>query len=565
MQKQTNMCSASPSTSLPIIRKRLDLVQSLLENPLLRENIVKILRRTSDSQRLVQKFSLGRGDADDLVSLLRTITLTKTIRDLLQEAKQGAVMKPIYHDGVAVLLRRLSLEAPNALATRISEAIDENGLTESHEQEQIESAAIATMAQDVLSHEGESEDRQAMSQVIRSKQSVKGLRISSDDEGDVWIMRRKASSTLEALHDELSNLRRKKLLLTENLRLQSEASSLALKWTPGLGHICYVRGVKDVRASMNTFGSARNVSTSKSTRSFYLSEWSSLGGEIDQIKTQLRAEERRIFQELRDLVVMNVVKLRHNAAVLDELDVACSAATLAAEQNLVRPVLNNGTGHQIIGGRHATVQLGLEGLGRAFVTNDCFVGEPQRIWLITGPNMAGKSTFLRQNALISVLAQTGFYVPAESAEIGIVDRIFSRIGSADNLYQDQSTFMVEMLETATILKHATPRSFVIMDEVGRGTTPEDGIAVGYACLHHLYYTNRCRTLFATHFHVLTDMTKGWESIGYYCNDVTETDTGAFSYVHRLRPGVNKQSHALKVAQLAGTSHASLALRKLTIF
>lgn len=165
--------------------------------------------------------------------------------------------------------------------------------------------------------------------------------------------------------------------------------------------------------------------------------------------------------------------------------------------------------------------------------------------------MAGKSTFLRQNALITILAQVGSFVPAEYAEIGVVDQIFSRIGAADDLFRDQSTFMVEMLETAAILKQATPSSFVIMDEVGRGTTPEDGTAIAFACLHHLYHVNRCRTLFATHFHALADMTRDYEKLGTYCTDIKETPSGAFSFVHRLRRGVNRESHALKVASLAG--------------
>jgi len=201
------------------------------------------------------------------------------------------------------------------------------------------------------------------------------------------------------------------------------------------------------------------------------------------------------------------------------------------------------------------VETGLKVSGRTFTSNDCTVGNDpnsHRILLITGPNMAGKSTFLRQNALISILAQTGSYVPAEYAEIGIVDKLFSRVGSADNIYQDQSTFMVEMLETSTILKQATPRSFVIMDEVGRGTTPEDGIAVGFACLWHLYHVNKCRTLFATHFHALTDMTSNWEGVGRFCTDILEdASDGSWSFVHKLHPGVCRRSHALKVARLAG--------------
>jgi DNA mismatch repair ATPase MutS len=498
---------------------------------------------------------LGRGDADDLISLLRTIALTDNIASVLQNARSeihGSIISdenPV--NSIVRLLKRLSLDGPKALALRISEAIDEDSLAASHRDEQVESANMISMAQDVLSAEGKPDDLEAMSQIVRSKTAVKSLRQLNTDEDDVWIMRRNASSVLEKLHEDLAALHREKSTLTEALKSQSETPSLTLRWTPGLGHICHIRGVKDVRSSMEKFGSARSASTTKSTRSFYLPEWSNLGGRIDQTKMQIRAEEQRVFRELREQVVINLVKLRRNAAVLDELDVACSAASLAAEQNLVRPILNESTSHIIIGGKHATVHLGLEEQGRAFVSNDCFVGDPERIWLITGPNMAGKSTFLRQNALISVLAQVGSFVPADHVEIGIVDRIFSRIGSADNLYQDQSTFMVEMLETAAILKQATPRSFVIMDEVGRGTTPEDGIAVGYACLHHLYHTNRCRTLFATHFHALADMTSDWGGVGCYCTDVAETASGSFSYVHRLRPGVNKRSHALKVATLAG--------------
>jgi DNA mismatch repair ATPase MutS len=149
-------------------------------------------------------------------------------------------------------------------------------------------------------------------------------------------------------------------------------------------------------------------------------------------------------------------------------------------------------------------------------------------------------------------------VPAKYAEIGIVDAIFSRVGSADNLYRDQSTFMVEMLETAQILRQATPRSFVIMDEIGRGTTPEDGTAVSYACLHHLVTVNQCRTLFATHFHAVADMaaTNGLCAadggpVQSYCTDIKEDSQGGFVYVHKLRRGINRQSHALKVAKLAG--------------
>jgi DNA mismatch repair ATPase MutS len=339
--------------------------------------------------------------------------------------------------------------------------------------------------------------------------------------------------------------------LETKMREKMDTASLTLKWTPTLAHVAHVKG-KDAARTTKLY--PKSLSSSKSTRMFQLPEWTQLGAQMDETRFRVRNEEQRVLGELREGVVRNLVKLRRNAAVLDELDVACAFAMLAIEKSFVRPILSSGTSHNIVGGRHPVVEAGLNEQGRQFAPNDCLLGEHERIWLITGPNMAGKSTYLRQNPLISILAQTGSFVPAEYAEIGLVDKVFSRVGSADNLYQDQSTFMVEMLETAQILKEATPRSFVIMDEVGRGTTPEDGIAVSYACLHHLYHVNQCRTLFATHFHALTDMTKDFEKLGCYCNDVLEEPDGKFSYVHRLKKGVNRESHALKVARVAGKSY-----------
>lgn len=525
----------------------------------LRESIISLLRSTHDSQRLAQKFSLGRGDADDLVSLFRTITTTQSIADVLKGSMGKAPSKDYntksFH-ALKYMIQRLALDGPGLLASRISSTIDEDSLFARHREEESASAKTISMAQGVLQSEGTADDFEALSSITRLKPASRTSAEESLEAADVWIMCRNASPILRKLHNNLEELHHAKISLTTDLRQQSGIPSLTLRWTPGLGHICHIRGVRDVRTSMITLATARNVSSTKSTRSLYLPEWSTLGERIDQTKVRIRAEEQCIFQDLREQVVINLVKLRRNAAVLDELDLACSLAVLAVEQGFVRPSLNLGTSHRILGGRHPTVKLGLEEQGRAFVSNDCFVGDKQGVWLITGPNMAGKSTFLRQNALISILAQIGSFVPAQHAEIGIVDQIFSRVGSVDSLFEDQSTFMVEMLETASILRNATPRSFVIMDEVGRGTTPEDGIAVAYACLHHLYHINRCRTLFATHFHVLADMTEAWDGVGCFCTDVAESPSGAFSYVHRLRPGVNRQSHALKVARLAGKPRVS---------
>ncbi|KAL8968984.1 MAG: hypothetical protein Q9183_002217 [Haloplaca sp. 2 TL-2023] len=506
-----------------LLKDWLDLVSELLVDVKLRESIVERLRRSADCQRLVQRFAMGRGDADDLISLLKTIETTSSIANVLHESA-STVSSPFYN-----LFQRFSLEDPQTLAVRISSAIDEEGLLQSHRKEEHDSAKYIVAAQDVLEHEGSESDLDDMSSVVRAKPARRDANEQETDE-DSWIMRK----------------------------------TLTLRYIAGSGHVCHVKRAKDVRLSAESSVGGRSGRATKTSRTFYNTEWSDLGAKMDLLKFQIRSEEQRVLQELREQVVVNLVKLRRNAAVLDELDVGCAFATLAEEQGFVRPILNTSRDHKIVGGRHPTVKMGLEEEGRAFVGNDCFVGEKERVWLITGPNMGGKSTFLRQNALISILAQTGSFVPAQHAELGMVDQLFTRVGSADDLYRDQSTFMVEMLETAVILNQATSRSFVIMDEIGRGTAPEDGIAVAFACLHHLYHHNQCRALFATHFHVLADLAKKFDHLACYCTDVAEGPGGSFSYVHRLRRGVNRASHALKVARLAGIPELAIQTAKTTL-
>ncbi|KAF1969915.1 hypothetical protein BU23DRAFT_601307 [Bimuria novae-zelandiae CBS 107.79] len=559
---------SAPSMSLSTINERLDLVEEMIEYPQLRQDMMTLLGQTFDSLRLVTKFTVGRGDADDLMELSKTIMTTADIAQILDEhiaSRNSILIDPEIQTTetrrrqyIPALRNRFELNDPLELAQRIQDTIDEEGLSEYHRLEDDKAADIEELAQDVLRREAGEEDLKEMPKRIQPKPHViaPSFKSATDGRDDIWIMQRAASNTLSRLHDTLDGLLESKTKIEQELRKELRADSLCLKWTPNLAHIAHVKG-KDVTRVTGKY--PKSLSSSKSTRSFQVPEWTRLGARMDDTRFHIRNEEQRVLSDLREGVVRNLVKLRRNAAVLDELDVACAFAILAVEKHFVRPILNAGTSHHIVGGRHPVVEAGLGEQGRKFAPNDCILGEEERIWLITGPNMAGKSTYLRQNALISILAQTGSFVPAEYAEIGLVDKVFSRVGSADNLYQDQSTFMVEMLETAQILKEATPRSFVIMDEVGRGTTPEDGIAVGYACLHHLYHVNQSRTLFATHFHALTDMTKDFENLGCYCNDVAEGEHGNFSYVHRLRKGVNRQSHALKVARVAGIPEDAISI------
>ncbi|KAL2870005.1 mismatch repair ATPase MSH1 [Aspergillus lucknowensis] len=554
----------SPSTSLPVINERLDLVSVFIEDKEIRDSLVQLLRRSYDAQRLVQKFTLGRGDPDDLICLSRAIEASKEVKRLLstKEIQENNRDTPqASRRSLQTMINRLFLDGPTVLAEKILSAIDEEGLLLKQRIEDDTAAEAAILAQEVTLSEGLPADLQSLPKKVKSKGGDRSASADDSSAIDTWIMRQDASPALQELHYTLESLQDEKSRLTQHLRESVGSVALTLKWTPGLGHICHVKGAKVSQEQLEELGVTRNVSSTKSTRSFYLPAWTELGARMDQVKLQIRKEEQAIFEGLRREVILNLVKIRRNASVMDELDVACSFATLAEEQQLVRPILTQGTSYKVVGGRHPTVKLGLEEQGRRFVSNDCFLGESERIWLITGPNMAGKSTFLRQNALITILAQVGSFVPADYAEIGIVDQIFSRIGAADDLFRDQSTFMVEMLETAAILKQATPRSFVIMDEVGRGTTPEDGTAVSYACLHHLHNRNRCRTLFATHFHSLADLTLGFSALGRYCTDVKETASGSFSFVHRLRKGVNRESHALKVAQLAGLPRETLDLAR----
>jgi DNA mismatch repair ATPase MutS len=551
---------SAPSMSLSTINDRLDLVEEMIEYPQLRQDVMTLLGSTFDSLRLVTKFTVGRGDADDLLELAKTIETTAHITQILRDHSLSRKSIPVDTERgrrglerrkcVASLAKRFELDRPLELAERVKAAIDEEGLFEQHRLEDDEASEMEELAQGVLGREAGEEDLKLLPKRLQPKPHMiaPSFKSATDGREDIWIMQRNASKPLERLRNELDNMVTSKETLEAELRLRMSANSLTLKWTPNLAHIAHVKG-KDVSRVMTHY--PKSLSSSKSTRSFQVPEWTQLGARMDETRFRIRNEEQKVLGELREEVVRSLVKLRRNATVLDELDVACAFAALAIEQGFVRPILNSGTSHNIIGGRHPVVESGLRDQGRKFAPNDCVLGDKERIWLITGPNMAGKSTYLRQNALISILAQTGSFVPAEYVEIGLVDKVFSRVGSADNLYQDQSTFMVEMLETAQILKEATPRSFVIMDEVGRGTTPEDGIAVGYACLHHLYHVNKSRTLFATHFHALTDMTRDFEHLGCYCNDVAEHSDGRFSYVHRLQKGVNRQSHALKVARVAG--------------
>ena len=273
----------------------------------------------------------------------------------------------------------------------------------------------------------------------------------------------------------------------------------------------------------------------------------------------LVAEEAH-FEELIAATIAARNAIAETAAALARIDVAAGQAERAAEGGWCRPAISDKAELAIIGGRHPVVETALAAKGERFVANDCSLTMFDRLWLVGGPNMGGKSTFLRQNALIVVLAQAGGFVPAASATIGLVDRLFSRVGASDNLARGRSTFMVEMVETAAILQQATTRSFVILDEVGRGTSTYDGLALAWAVAEAVHGANRCRCLFATHYHELARLAATCEALSLHHVRAREWK-GDLVLLHEVTTGAAESSYGLAVARLAGVPAPVVARAK----
>jgi DNA mismatch repair protein MutS len=272
------------------------------------------------------------------------------------------------------------------------------------------------------------------------------------------------------------------------------------------------------------------------------------------------AAEAAHFEELSALCVSAAPRIAATADAIARIDVAASHAERAAEGGWCLPHLTDEPCLEIEGGRHPVVEEALRGEGERFVANDCSLGATDRLWLITGPTMGGKSTFLRQAALVAVLAQSGSFVPASSATVGIVDKLFSRVGASDNLARGRSTFMVEMVETAAILSQATPRSLVILDEIGRGTSTYDGLAIAWAVVEAMHDQVRCRTLFATHYHELTRLAGRLDCLSLHHVRAREWK-GDLVLLHEVASGAADRSYGIAVAKLAGLPPPVLARAK----
>lgn len=336
--------------------------------------------------------------------------------------------------------------------------------------------------------------------------------------------------------------------LREEYRTKTGISGLKIEFNNVIGY--YIEVTKTHLNKISTEEFIHRQTMVNASR-FITDKLKDIEGKVFSAKEQIELIESQIFTELSNEIITNSRDLKIVADALAYLDVVSSFAELANENNYCQPEIDNSKKFEIINGRHPVVEKNVEKLtGNPFIANNCKLENSQKLWLITGPNMAGKSTFLRQNALIAIMAQIGSFVPAESASIGIIDRVFSRVGAGDDLAQGRSTFLVEMIETATILNQATDRSLIILDEIGRGTSTYDGLAIAWSCLEYIHDNLKCRTIFATHYHELTELSNKLKSLKCYTTTVKEWE-GKVIFMHKLAPGIADRSYGINVAELAG--------------
>ncbi|KJA26143.1 hypothetical protein HYPSUDRAFT_1067724 [Hypholoma sublateritium FD-334 SS-4] len=539
----------SPSTSVPEINARQSLVDIFCRRAHFRADLCELLKEVEDIERLCQKFLLGRAEFADLVSIQSTIDRWDNIhRRIKQEKKMEGIENPDTFSednwrNLDALFRRMS--NVDDLASKISNAI-----------------IIPVVSSSEINDLDMDDD------LPRTEDSViDNTDLMCDQSNDKkWTINPYYSEKSASLHANLKRLSEQKAALQQELCSKYFAPSLTLRSSPGNGFFIHLSRAKRDKSRIDDDPEFYGIGETLSTKSYFHRPWSDLGNSIVETSSALASAEKEIFQNLRLEVIENIRLLRQNSQVIDELDVALSFSILATEMNFVRPEITDDGSYKVINGRHPTVEIGLLSMGRQFVPNSVQMTEDSNMHIITGPNMAGKSTLLRQTALITILAQVGSFVPADYAHIGVVDKLFSRIGARDDLFRDRSTFMVEMLETADILRRATYKSLVIMDEVGRGTTVKDGLAIAFGALHHLITTNKSRCLFATHFHELAEMvgnvdniqgSGAFQNVRFYCSDVDDAGDGHFAYAYRLKPGINHDSHGLKVAGLAGMPPAAM--------
>ncbi|HUI19614.1 MAG TPA: DNA mismatch repair protein MutS [Methylocella sp.] len=487
---------AAPLTAPQEIERRLDAVSFFADEPGLRKDIRLSLKAAPDMIRALSRLALDRGGPRDLAALRDGLEAAQTVAQKLSHA--GTL--PVELSGA----REAAEGLDPAFAARLRHALAET------------------------------------------------LPLNRRDGGFVRAAYDKSLDEFRAMRDEsrgvIAALQARYCELTE-------CKQLKLKHNHFLGYFVEVpqaQGERLLKPPHHSLFVHRQ--TMADAMRFSTKELAELEVKIASAADEALARERAIFDELAAPLLASQAAVKSLAAALAAIDVAAALAELAEALDWTRPAVDGSLTLEIAEGRHPVVEAALRLEGQAFARNDCKLsglpGKGGRIAVVTGPNMAGKSTYLRQNALIAILAQIGSFVPAKRAHIGIIDRLYSRVGAADDLARGRSTFMVEMIETAAILNQAGERALVILDEIGRGTATFDGLSIAWAVIEHLHEKNRARALFATHFHELTRLS---EKLGRLDNlTVRVTDwNGEVVFLHEIVPGAADRSYGIQVAKLAG--------------
>ncbi|PCI34058.1 MAG: DNA mismatch repair protein MutS [Alphaproteobacteria bacterium] len=491
---------SAPLMQARTINRRLDLVAYFYEHEAFRHKIRELLKRCPDLERAMSRLSLGRGGPRDLAA----------VRDGLIQA---ADIKFSFQSRIE------------------SQAGDIVGLPED----------IELILENLGSHQ----------EIIDLLQRSLGVDLPTIIRDGNFIAKG-YHAALDEFRMLSSESKRLIMALEAKYREASEINGLKIKYNNVLGYFIEVTALhadKLMTPPLNEEFIHRQ--TLANVVRFNSSELAKLAGKIGQAADRALALEHEIFEELVGEVLLQWQEISLAAQSLAQLDVATALSELAAEKNYCRPQVDDSLCFDVENGRHPVVEAALAKTHvDHFVANDCDLNPGNRLWLITGPNMAGKSTFLRQNALIALMAQMGSFVPASSAHVGIVDRLFSRVGASDDLARGRSTFMVEMVETAAILNQSTARSLVILDEIGRGTATYDGLSIAWAAVEHIHEVNKCRALFATHYHEMTALSSKLDDLALHFMKVKDWK-GEIIFLHEVAAGAADRSYGIQVAKLAG--------------
>jgi len=488
---------AAPSTDAQEIARRLDAAAFFAERGELREGLRKRLARAPDLARALARLSLQRGGPRDLAAVAAALASARDIAAFL---------------GVG--------DAPSLVEAEVAE---------------LARADAALQAQIARSLAPEPPvDRRSGGFI------AKGVDADLDDARALRDESRKVVAELQATYVERTQIRQIKVKHNNFLGYFLE--------TP------LAQGERLLRAPFDAEFTHRQ--TMADAMRFSSRELAEIEAKIASAAERAEARESALFDALCAAILAQAAPLRRLAEACARLDLFAAFAELAATRDWTRPKVDASRAFMIEEGRHPVVEAALQSQGKRFSPNGCDLSEGA-LAVVTGPNMAGKSTFLRQNALIVVLAQAGSFVPARRAEIGVVDRLFSRVGASDDLARGRSTFMVEMVETAAILNCAGPRSLVILDEIGRGTATFDGLSIAWACLEHLHEVNGSRALFATHFHELTQLGKRLRRLANLTMKVTD-HAGEIVFLHEVVAGAADRSYGVHVAELAGLPRSVVA-------